>query len=126
MGTNVFKQCNFAGVRAFKNAAIDEPEPIQPVQPTRPENATAEEQIAYKKDIEKYPDDSKKWSKVYTDWSVNNSRAISEAEGNINGIREKFGQAFDVNITTHLLIFSSFIGIMLLMMIAAQKVKDYL
>jgi ABC transport system ATP-binding/permease protein len=126
MGVNVFKQCNFAGVRAFKNPAIDQPEPKQPVQPKLPENATVDERIAYKKDMENYPDASKKWSKIYTDWSVNNSRAISEAEGNINGIREKFGQAFDVNITTHLLIFSAFIGIMLLMMIAAQKVKDYL
>lgn len=124
MGENVFKQCNFAGVRSFnKDGVVDKPEPKQPEQPAAP--TSPEEQAAYQDALADFNDKMKDYQEAYKTWNVDRTRAISEAEGNINGIRQKFGQAFDVNITTHLLIFSSFIGIMLVLMIAAQKVKDF-
>jgi ABC transport system ATP-binding/permease protein len=126
MGENVFRTCNFAGVRNFYKKAIDQPEPKQPVEPKLASNAPYSEQIAYQKNISKYQTDLKKWNEVYKDWNLDYSRAISEAEGNINGLREKFGQAFNVNTSSHLMIFSLFIGIMLAMTITAQKVKDFL
>ncbi len=126
MGENVFRTCNFAGVRNFYKKAIDQPEPKQPVEPKLASGASYSEQIAYQKSISTYQTNLKKWNEVYKDWNLDYSRAISEAEGNINGIREKFGQAFNVNISSHLAIFSLFIGIMLAMTVAAQKVKDFL
>jgi ABC transport system ATP-binding/permease protein len=126
MGENVFRTCNFAGVRAFYKKAVDQPEPKQPVEPKLASGASYSEQIAYQKNISTYQTNLKKWNEVYKDWNLDYSRAISEAEGNINGIREKFGQAFNVNIGSHLAIFSMFIGIMLAMTITAQKVKDFL
>ncbi len=126
MGENVFKTCNFAGVRNFYKKAIDQPEPKQPVEPKLASDASYSEQIAYQKNISTYQTNLKKWNEVYKDWNLDYSRAVSEAEGNINGIREKFGQAFNVDIGSHLTIFSLFIGIMLAMTVAAQKVKDFL
>jgi ABC transport system ATP-binding/permease protein len=126
LGENVFKQCNFAGVKNFYKPAIDEPEPAALVQPKLSDTPTQAEQQAYQKDIKAYQDNIKPWNEKYKNWNLNYNRAINEAEGNINGLREKFGQAFNVNVPQHLLILTVFVSAMLALIVAAQKVKDFI
>jgi ABC transport system ATP-binding/permease protein len=126
MGVNVFKGCNFAGVLSFKNDAIDRPEPKQPAEPKLSSNPSFREQLDHQKEFKSYQDKVKVYQEVYKDWNLNYNKAISKAEGNIDGLSSKFSQAFNVDVKSHLFILSIFIGAMLLLTIAAQKVKDFI
>jgi hypothetical protein len=126
MGPNVFKTCRFAGIMKSYDPTIDQPEPKQPIEPKLASNATLEDQMAYQKELADYQNKIKVWNEDYKDWNLKYSKAISEAEGTINGLKEKFGQAFNVDVSSHLIIFSLFIGGMLLLTVAVQKVKDFL
>jgi ABC-type multidrug transport system ATPase subunit len=126
MGPNVFKTCRFAGIMKFYDPVIDQPEPKQPTEPKLAEGASYAEQAAYQDELKAYQDKLKVWNEAYKDWNVKYSKAISEAEGTINGLKEKFGQAFNVDVTSHLIIFGAFISAMLALTVAVQKVKDFL
>lgn len=126
MGKNVFKTCQFAGIGKFYVPEIDRPEPKKPDEPKLSSNASLEEQLAYQKKIVTYQDKMKVWNEAYKDWNLKYNRAISEAEGNINGLYEKFGQAYNVNVTSHLTTFAFFVAAMLALTVAVQKVKDFI
>jgi hypothetical protein len=73
-----------------------------------------------------YEDKMKVYQDDIKDWNLKTSRAISEAEGNINGLFKKFKQAFDVPVQLHLTIYSFFVLGMLALTVVAQKVKDFI
>ncbi len=126
MGKNVFKTCSFAGIGKFYVPEIDQAEPKKPDEPKLSSNASLDEQLTYQKKIVTYQDKMKVWNEVYKDWNLKYNRAISEAEGNINGLYEKFGQAYNVNVTSHLTTFAFFVAAMLALTVAVQKVKDFI
>ncbi|HEY9828729.1 MAG TPA: FHA domain-containing protein [Stenomitos sp.] len=126
MGANVFKTCRFPGIRESYVPAIDQPEPKRPVQPQAPETPSYSAQLDYQDKMKKWQDDMKEWQDDYRDWNLDYSKAISKAEGNINGLYTKFGQAFNVDIVTHLTIFSVFILAMLGLTVIVQKAKDFI
>jgi ABC transport system ATP-binding/permease protein len=126
MGAPLFKSCSFPGIRNFYVPEIDQPEPVKPEEPKLSENPSVDEQLAYQSDIKVYQDKMKTFQDVYKDWNLKTSRAISEAEGNINGLFTKFKQAFDVPVQLHLTIYAGFVLGMLALTVVAQKVKDFI
>jgi ABC transport system ATP-binding/permease protein len=125
MGKNVFKTCKFPGIGTFFVPEINQPEPKKPAEPKLSSTPSLEEQLAYQKSIVTYQDKMKVWNEAYKDWNLKYNRAISEAEGNINGLKAKFGQAFNVTVSSHLTIFAFFVAAMLALTVAVQKVKDF-
>ncbi|MGB8699754.1 MAG: ABC transporter ATP-binding protein, partial [Thermosynechococcaceae cyanobacterium] len=117
---------HFAGIMKSYDPAIDQPEPKQPEEPKPSNDQSLEGQLASQKALSDYQDKIKVWNEVYKDWNLKYNKAINEAEGNINGLYTKFGQAFYVDVPSHLGKFSLFIGGMLLLTVAVQKVKDFL
>jgi ABC transport system ATP-binding/permease protein len=126
MGRNVFKTCKFPGIRDSYDPVVETPEPKRPVSPEQPGDGSFAAQAAFQDDLEQYQADMDKWQDDYSDWKRKYDRAIEKAEGTIKGLKSKFGQSFNVNVTSHLVTFSVFIGGLLVLTIGAQKVKDFL
>jgi ABC transport system ATP-binding/permease protein len=126
MGAPLFKRCSFPGIRNFYVPEIDKSEPVKPPEPKLSSTPTVEEQLVYQKNIKVYQDKMKVFQDAYKDWNLKTSRAISEAEGNINGLFTKFKQAFDVPVQLHLTIYAFFVLGMLALTVVAQKAKDFI
>jgi ABC transport system ATP-binding/permease protein len=123
VGTPLFKNCTFPGIRSFYVPELDKPEPIAPAKPELSNSVSLVEQ---QEDMKVYEDKMKVYQDDIKDWNLKTSRAISEAEGNINGLFKKFKQAFDVPVQLHLTIYSFFVLGMLALTVVAQKVKDFI
>jgi ABC-type multidrug transport system ATPase subunit/pSer/pThr/pTyr-binding forkhead associated (FHA) protein len=126
MGRNVFKTCKFPGILESYDPVVETPEPKRPLSPEQPSSSSFAAQAAFQDELAQYQKDMDKWQDDYSDWKRKHDRAIEKAEGTIKGLKTKFGQSFNVNVTTHLTIFTCFIGILLAFTIGAQKVKDFL
>ncbi len=126
VGAPLFKSCTFPGIRSFYVPEIDQPEPVKPQEPKLASNPTVAEQLTYQDEIKVYQDKMKVFQDDIKDWNLKTSRAISEAEGNINGLFSKFKQAFDVPVQLHLTIYALFVMAMLALTVVAQKVKDFI
>ena len=114
LGPNVFKRCKFPGVQRFYDEVIDQPAPEKPVEPDPP---TPEAFEQYRQDLDV-------WSEEFKDYRVNYDRAIAEAEGNIDGLYENFGQAFKVSVTGHWIVMTVYNAIVLGLILMVQKIKD--
>lgn len=126
MGANIFKTCKFPGVLDDYDPAIDQPAPPQPKAPTPPTTPSFEAQQQYQKDLEQYQTKVKQWQETYSKWKIKYDGAIARAENTIDSLKQKFGNAFDVSVPQHWLIFGGFLGVMLGLTIAIQKLKDFL
>jgi ABC transport system ATP-binding/permease protein len=126
LGRNVFKTCKFPGIRDSYDPVVETPEPKRPVSPEQPGESSFAAQTAFQDELAQYQTDMDKWQDDYSDWKRKYDRAIEKAEGTIKGLKQKFGQSFNVNVTSHLITFSVFISALLALTIGAQKVKDFL
>jgi ABC transport system ATP-binding/permease protein len=105
-GERVFKDCKFPGIEKFYKPEIDQEEPAEPAEQT--------------------PEAIEQHQKDVVDFRVTRDRAISEAEGNINGLYDKFGQAFKVDVPGHWIVLTVYNLVVLGLIFSVQKIKDLL
>lgn len=132
LGANIFKTCNFPGIREQYKPAVDQPEPAKPKEPgdlpAAPDNPL---DPAYRDDIDAYGDRVKAyqtainaWQKRFSTWKEDRGTAIASAEAIINRFQQSQGGAFNVNVIQHW----SKLGILILgmfgLLVVAQKRKD--
>jgi ABC-type multidrug transport system ATPase subunit len=79
---------------------------------------------SYQDQLKNYEKDMDKYTDAYKNWQENRSQAIGKAEGLINTMNQNYGHAFNVNIIGHWGILSSIIGLIFLLILAIQKLKD--
>lgn len=155
MGPNIFTQCSeFPGILsedfydAETEAALAQPRPIEPSQPTpyptpTPLPAPADPQalptyIAQMQDQgEAYADariaqgdDYAAAMRSYGDererWQKSRERAISSAEGMLGAIYDDFGRSFTGSLWMRWGMLSAIMGVLLIALVAFQKIKDVL
>ncbi len=114
MGESIFKDCEFPGIGKSYKEVVDEPEPTKPEKPTARTRAAQDQ---YEEDLDQYQED-------FTEWTLERGGAISAAEGIVDGMLQKFGQTFDVNVRQHTMIFGGFIAGLLSLILVVQKIKD--
>ena len=56
---------------------------------------------AYEDEMLQYQDDMEIWQDEYQEWKENRAKAVGEAEATIGIVREKYGDALDVNVASH-------------------------
>lgn len=109
LGANVFRQCEFPGIRSRYNSAVDEPEPVKPTKPADPGDvpddpaafATFRDTLrAYQDQMKIYQQQITVWQDKFTDWQQRRSRSINEAEGLLDTFRKDHGALFNANVLT--------------------------
>jgi ABC-type multidrug transport system ATPase subunit/pSer/pThr/pTyr-binding forkhead associated (FHA) protein len=109
LGANVFRQCEFPGIRSRYNSAVDEPEPVKPTKPADPGDvpndpaafATFRDTLrAYQDQMKIYQQRITAWQEKFTDWQQRRSRSINEAEGLLDTFRKDHGALFNANVLT--------------------------
>lgn len=144
-GKTVFNSCDFPGILAKYDSAVDEPKPSKPQPPEEPpsppkepnsfsweEQQTYYNEVAqYKKAMENYQQDLKEyqekmdqWQQKYSNWKEQYESAIGEAEGLINRFYTDYGHAFAVNVMRHWSILIGLIMVILGTLYGVQKRKD--
>ncbi|APB34788.1 ABC transporter ATP-binding protein [Gloeomargarita lithophora Alchichica-D10] len=107
LGANVFRQCEFPGIRSRYNSAVDELEPVKPTKPADPGDvpddpaafATFRDTLrAYQDQMKTYQDQITAWQDKFTDWQQRRSRSINEAEGLLDTFRKDHGSLFAANV----------------------------
>ncbi len=132
LGANIFKRCDFPGVRKEYDPAVDQPEPVQPKEPGDPP-ALPKNPLAgsYQDDIEAYNDKVKAYSKQidtwqdkFSDWKQKRGTAIASGETLVSRFRDTQGPTFSVNVPLNWskmgLIMLGMLGVLLVV----QKRKD--
>ncbi|MBF2098752.1 MAG: FHA domain-containing protein [Gloeomargaritaceae cyanobacterium C42_A2020_066] len=97
LGPNIFRSCNFPGIRDKYNPAVDEPAPVKPEEPGSPPTNPADF-AAFQDKLKAYQAAIQPWQTQFTDWQTRRSRAINEAEGLLNAFFRDNRQMFNVNI----------------------------
>ncbi|WP_448380012.1 FHA domain-containing protein [Gloeomargarita sp.] len=109
LGANVFRQCEFPGIRKRYNAAVDEPEPVKPTKPADPGEvpdspaafaAFRDTLRDYQNKMKIYQQQITAWQEKFTDWQQRRSRAINEAEGLLDTFYKDHGALFAANVMT--------------------------
>ncbi|MEN9217084.1 MAG: FHA domain-containing protein, partial [Gloeomargarita sp. HHBFW_bins_162] len=107
MGANVFRQCEFPGIRQDYDTAVDEPEPVKPTKPAEPGDvpdspadfpAFRDRLRTYQDQMKVYQDQITAWQDKFTDWQQRRSRAINKAEGLLSTFRKDHGALFNANV----------------------------
>ncbi|MCM1981882.1 FHA domain-containing protein [Lyngbya confervoides] len=114
LGPNLFKGCKFPGIEQFYVPEIDQDPPEKPVSPTNPQ------------ELEAYEAQLNEWSEELSNYQIAYNGAIAEAEGNIDGLYDKFGQAFKVEVTGHWIVLTIYNLIVFGLILLVQKLKDIL
>ncbi|MCS7030303.1 MAG: FHA domain-containing protein [Gloeomargarita sp. SKYG116] len=132
-GPNVFRQCDFPGIRKYYNAAVDQPEPVQPQKPADPGDIPESPAAlaAYRDTLREYQDKMKAyekaitaWQDKYKVWQEARSRAINEAEGVLSTFRKDHGPLFDANVGKSWRNLGFLIGAMLVALPFLQRRRD--
>ena len=133
LGANVFRQCEFPGIRSRYNSAVDEPEPVKPTKPAEPGEvpddpaafATFRDTLrAYQDQMKIYQQQITAWQDKFTDWQQRRSRAINEAEGLLDTFRKDHGPLFNANVLTSWRNLGLLILVMLVAVPFLQKRRD--
>ncbi|MEO0310286.1 MAG: ABC transporter permease, partial [Gloeomargarita sp. DG02_3_bins_56] len=107
LGANVFRRCEFPGIRSRYNAAVDEPEPVKPKKPAEPGDvpdnpadfpAFRDRLRAYQDQMKVYQQQITAWQDKFTDWQQRRSRSINEAEGLLDTFRKDHGALFNADV----------------------------
>jgi ABC-type multidrug transport system ATPase subunit len=109
LGANVFRQCEFPGIRKRYDPAVDEPEPVKPTKPSEPGDvpdspaafaAFRDTLRDYQNKMKIYQQQITAWQNKFTDWQQRRSRAINEAEGLLDTFYKDHGALFAANVMT--------------------------
>jgi ABC transport system ATP-binding/permease protein len=122
LGSNVFKSCNFPGIRDTFVAEVNQAEPIEPDRPPAPDNPA--EFPAFKTALDQYDKKIKDWKEEYRLWMVRRENALGEAEGIIDQLNRDYGFMFDVKVWGHWLMLTLMMLGMLAAILVIQKRKD--
>jgi len=142
---NMFKICQFPGIRANADPVLNEVEPPKPSEPenppkvpTKPENPSPRTNLQYQlaideylnevqdylEAVDKYQKDINSWQDKYTEWKGKYEGAIGEAEGILGRFYEKYGSMYAVNVANHWIKLSFLITAMFCIILLLQKRKD--
>lgn len=132
-GPNVFRQCDFPGIRKYYNVAVDQPEPVQPQKPADlgeiPETPGA--LAEFRDRLQEYQDKMKAyekamtaWQDEYKVWQEARSRAINEAEGVLSTFRKDHGPLFNADVAKSWRNLGLLIGAMLVALPLLQRRRD--
>ncbi|WP_299402442.1 ABC transporter permease [Acaryochloris sp. IP29b_bin.148] len=123
LGPKLFTKCEFPGIKAKLNKAVDMPEPKKPTEPgTFPSNP--EELDDYKNQVGQYKKDINTWQADYSQWKKERESAIGEGEGIINQFNNNYGRSFAVNLSETWGILGGLSGIFCLCILPIQKRKS--
>jgi hypothetical protein len=145
LGPNVFKQCQFPGIKAKYTEAVDAQEPKQPTDPgTRPakpeptgkcptsSRCYRDKFEQWEKDLKAYEDKVNQyrneiqgdWKTKYSDWKQKRESAIGEAEGVIRKFHQDYGAMFKVDVVKDWGILGLIMAAVFGMLLPIQKRKD--
>lgn len=84
LGPNVFKSCNFPGIRAYYDPAVDQPEPAQP------NRADYQDPATYQQALED-------WQQQIATWQKNRNKSLNGSAGLIDRFNQARGFMFDLD-----------------------------
>ena len=123
LGRKLFQQCQFPGIRAKYDPAVDKEEPKKPTDPGDfPSDSRKFKD--YQDKVNEYKKEVNQWQEVYSEWKQKRESAIGEAEGTIRKFHEDYGTAFKVNVARHWARLGLIIGVMFGLILPVQKRKD--
>ncbi len=135
LGPNLFSRCRFPGVGLQYNPAVDQAEPVKPLNPGDPPQAPANlirGAQQYARDLETYADRTQtyrkaltQWQDRFSQWKEKRGRAIASGEELISRFEKNQGNAFAVSVIGHWIRLLFLILLMLSLMAAIQKRKDW-
>jgi ABC transport system ATP-binding/permease protein len=134
MGANIFKKCDFPGIRSYYDPAVDQPEPIKPDEPVLPDPPIGINVLTalpqYQSDLTKlltdYRERLQTYQTDYTSWKEAHSKAIASAEARLEVEYDNFSPIYNVNIVSHWLILLLITGVLTVIILIIQKIKDVL
>ncbi len=136
LGANIFKTCNFPGIRDEYDPAVDQPEPVKPKDPGDPPEVPSnlfDLDTTYRDDLNDYSkrvkDYKKKidtWQDNFGTWKSKRGTAIASAEAILGRFQRNQGDSFSVNVPGHWLKLVALITGMFCCLMLAQKRKDVL
>ena len=145
LGPEVFKQCNFPGIKNKYTEAVDAKEPSQPKdpgpRPPKPESKGGCTEFSqcyrirfqqWEKNLKTYEDKVNKykneikgdWKAKYSEWKQKRESAIGEAEGIIRKFYKDYGAMFKVNVVKDWGILGLIMGAVFGLILPVQKRKD--
>nr|WP_239651650.1 hypothetical protein [Neosynechococcus sphagnicola] len=132
LGANLFRQCNFPGVRDKYDPVVDQPEPKKPAepgdpppQPDNPFNTTYRDDLkTYTNKVNAYQTAIQTWQQTFSTWKEKRGTAIASAEALISRFQRNQGAAFNVNVLGHWGKLGLLIGGMLGLLLLVQARKD--
>ena len=137
LGPSIFQDCEFPGIRASYNPAVNQRAPIKPKAPDqpppRPPQPSPAELIqyqvaleAYLEEVSNYQYELDQWLQSYGDWKEQNQGAMGTAEAVISKVNDNYGGALNVDVTRYWLIMGGTNLLMLSFTFGVQKLKDVL
>ncbi len=98
-GPNIFKTCNFPGIKAKYVVQVDQPEPRRPEAPPKPQDPS--QFGAYLQRLDSYQKALNQWQSAYSAWQKPRSQAIDGAQGLIQRFYKDEGYMFHVNVPAY-------------------------
>lgn len=132
LGANLFKRCNFPGIRKEYNSAVDQPEPKRPIEPGDPpplpdnplDSGYRDQLEAYSDQLKAYSKQVNTWQNKFTSWKEKRGTAIASGEAIIGRFRDTQGPTFAVNVPYHWGRMGLIMLGMLVLLLLVQKRKD--
>lgn len=133
-GSNLFRTCQFPGIREFYDPAVDQAVPAIPQEPGeapgQPDPSLSVSSVEYQNyqvALEAYLQQVSTYQSEledYNQWREKYEGSIGKAEAVIERFQDKYSDTFAVNVTQNWLVLGGMSGVMLLLTIAVQKFKD--
>jgi ABC-type multidrug transport system ATPase subunit len=112
LGPNLFKTCDFPGLRKQYDPAVDQPEPVKPTDPGDPppipdnpqdllSGAYIDELDLYNQKVTTYRDNLDRWQDQFRVWKENRGKAIAAGEELLQRIYTNQGDSYAVNLLLH-------------------------
>lgn len=123
LGENLYKQCQFPGIKSKYDAVIDRIEPPKPEDPGKAPT-DPRELDSYEQKVDKYKSEIDTWQKDYSEWKGKYEGTIKGGEALIENFYNKYGKMFKVNVTLYWGILILQMVIMFSLIFFVQKRKD--
>lgn len=97
MGLSALDQrsCDFPGIGAYYDPALDQSEPVEPESPKQPSDQTDQEAMAkFLEELQTYQDEISAYQEDLARWEIDRNTAVSKAEALIKRYKEDYGFAF--------------------------------
>jgi ABC-type multidrug transport system ATPase subunit len=115
LGIHIFTECTFPGIRAYARPAVLAPPPTAPHRPSAATSAA--HRAVYRTAYIRY-------RRAYTTWQSQRAAAIAGAEAVLDDQNVKYGAVYDVNVPWHWGILAGMSGIVILMLLGIQRLRD--